>query len=48
MDDNNFQLRRRIIRLKVKPTDVINNNDTFLMSEQAKLEEEREKKRILA
>ena len=41
MDENNFQLRRKIIRWKVKPIDVIENNDTFLMSEQAKLEEER-------
>lgn len=48
MDENNFQLRRKIIRCKVKPINVVENNDTYLMSEQAKLEEERLKKLILA
>lgn len=32
-DESNFELRRKIIRLKVKPLHVIMNKSEFLMSE---------------
>lgn len=32
-DETNFELRRKIIRMKIKPVHVLENNDKFLMSE---------------
>lgn len=32
-DESNFELRRKIIRMKVKPVHVIMNKSEFLMSE---------------
>lgn len=31
-DQHNFELRRKIIRLKIKPVNVLEQNDDFLMS----------------
>lgn len=46
-DETNFELRRKIIRGRIKPATVLENNDEFLFSEEAKLKEERRKQLIL-